>query len=139
MANEFVIKKGLYSNLFNSDGTCKIQDRLVENGWYLTTDTAEVFVALRQADDTLELKKINDIDFNSDIDLEEFDNRLSVLENEQKVHTYGYRVNFPSSGQEGHVYVAVDEKISYVWFNNEYVPLESGYEEPQVIFGGTAD
>ena len=139
MANEFVIKKGLSINLFNEDGTCKIQDQLVENGWYLTTDTAEVFVALRQPNDVLELKKINDIDFNSDIDLEEFDNRLSALENEQKVHTYGYRASFPSIGDEGHVYVAVDEKKSYVWFSNEYIAIESGYEEPQVIFGGTAD
>ena len=42
MANDFIIKKGHSSRL----GLIP-PENLIENCWYLTTDTAEVFVALR--------------------------------------------------------------------------------------------
>lgn len=141
MAKEFIIKKGLSTSLFDEQGNCKIaQSALVENGWYLTTDTAEVYVALRQADGLLYPKKINECD--AELDLESFDNRLTALENEDKLHTYGYRAGFPTEGIEGHMYVAADEQKTYIWYKNEYLLVgggDSSYEEPDVIYGGSAD
>ena len=141
MATEFIIKKGRSTVLFDENGSCRIpSDKLIENGWYLTTDTAEVYVALR-IDGVFQLKKLNEC--NTDIDfpeLDSFEDRLSALESEDKLHTYGYRKDFPSTGADGHMYVAVDEQQSYVWFNNAYIPVGgSEYEEPTIIFGGTAD
>ena len=73
MAQDFIIKKGHSSRL----GLIE-QDDLIENGWYLTTDTAEVYVALRQASGLLELKKINECDI--DIDFEAFETKLQSFE-----------------------------------------------------------
>lgn len=72
--------------------------------------------------------------------IDALDSRVSALEDEDKLHTYGYRTGFPSEGEVGHMYVAVDEQKTYVWFDDAYVPVGgSDYEEPQVIHGGTAD
>ena len=67
MATHFQIIKGLSNQFFNSDGSYsdKLKSHLYENAWYLTTDTAEVYVALRkdkQDPKSLILKKINNID-----------------------------------------------------------------------------
>jgi hypothetical protein len=133
MANEFIIKKGHSSRL-----SLIAQKDLVENGWYLTTDTAEVYVALRQDNGLLELKKINECNIDTDLDLETFEDRLSALEAQEKLHTYGYRSGFPTEGEEGHMYVAADEQKTYVWFNNDYLVVGSS-DNYDVIFGGTAD
>ena len=71
MATEFIIKKGRSTSLFNEDGNCRIpQDKLIENGWYLTTDTAEVYVALRSTpgdfSSDLVLRKLNECDVDTD-------------------------------------------------------------------------
>lgn len=138
MANEFVIKKGRSNVLFDTEGNCRIpQEKLIENGWYLTTDTAQVYVALR-IDNILQLKKLNECDTEFP-DLESFEDRVSALEAEEKIHTFAFRNLFPGVGSDGHMYVAVDEQKSYVWFNNDYIVVGSDYEEPTVIFGGTAN
>lgn len=138
MAQDFIIKKGHSSRLSQI-----AQEDLVENGWYLTLDTAEVYVALRQDNGLLELRKINECDPDVVVpDLESFESRLDALEAEEKLHTIGYRKDFPKPGMDGHMYVAVDEQKTYVWFNNDYLVVGetgSAYEEPEVIFGGTAD
>ena len=137
MANEFVIKKGLSERLFQLT-----QNQLTENGWYLTTDTAEVYVALRQPSGELELKKINECNVDTDFDFEAFDDRLTALESEDKLHTYGYRSAFPEIGEEGHLYVAVDEQKTYVFYNNIYAVVgeaNSMSDIPDMIFGGTAE
>lgn len=144
MANEFVIKKGHSSRL-----ELIAQDDLVENGWYLTTDTAEVYVALRQASGLLALKKINDCDIDNDLNLDSFETRLTALEADH-THTYGYRKDFPATGEPNHLYVAADTKRTYVFTNNNYLPIadqfdytdhDSNPETPNVriIFGGSAE
>jgi hypothetical protein len=65
--------------------------------------------------------------------------RIAALEDEDKLHTYGYRKGFPTTGQTGHMYVAVDEQKTYVWFNDDYVPLGGDTTEPEIIYGGSAD
>jgi hypothetical protein len=72
--------------------------------------------------------------------LAEIDARLTALEEKEtddSVITYGYRKDFPTEGQSGIMYIAIDEKKTYVWFNNEYLSVGgSDYEEPELIFGG---
>lgn len=69
--------------------------------------------------------------------IERIEERVAAIEDEDKLHTYGYRNLFPSEGQSGHMYVAVDEQQTYVWFNDEYIPVGgTKYEEPTIIFGG---
>lgn len=66
--------------------------------------------------------------------------RITALEEESDVITYGYRTGFPATGEAGKLYVAADEQKSYVWFNDDYLPLGgSDYDEPDIIYGGSAD
>ena len=66
--------------------------------------------------------------------------RITALEEESDVITYGYRTGFPATGEAGKLYVAADEQKSYVWFNNDYLPLGgSDYDEPDIIHGGNAN
>lgn len=137
MANEFIIKKGQSDRLFQLT-----QEQLVENCWYLTLDTAEVYVALMQDTGLLELKKLNECNLEQDFDFESFEERLSNLENEDKLHTFGYRSVFPENGINGHLYTAVDEGKTYVFYNDQYIIVGEANDksiEPDVIFGGTAD
>lgn len=141
MATEFKILRGSKHTLIDANGKSLIpQEKLVNGYWYLTNDTAEVYVCL-EIDGELCLRKINDCDIDNDFsDLESFESRLDALEAEEKLHTYGYRTGFPVEGIEGHMYVAADEQKTYVWFNNEYLVVgTAASEEPQIIYGGSAD
>ena len=148
MANEFIIKKGHSSKL-----SLIAQDDLIENGWYLTTDTAEVYVALRSvagdSSSPLTLRKLNECDIDSDLNLESFETRLQALEAE-RTHVYGYRKDFPAEGQRDHIYVATDEKKTYVFVNNQYLQIADQFDytdhdnnpetpEVRIIYGGSAD
>lgn len=144
MANEFVIKKGHSSRL-----KLIAQADLVENGWYLTTDTAEVYVALRQTDGLLALKRINDCDIDNDLNLDSFETRLAALEADH-THTYGYRKDFPATGEVNHLYVAADTKRTYVFTNNTYLPIADQFDytdhdgnadtpKVRIICGGSAE
>ena len=142
MATEFKILRGSKATLVDDNGVVLIPESKLVNGyWYLTNDTAEVFVCL-EIDGHKTLKKINECDIDTDFDFESFDDRLTALESEEKLHTYGYRSSFPELGVEGHIYVAVDEQKTYVFFNNEYAVIgevNDGTGSPDIIFGGTAD
>jgi hypothetical protein len=144
MAQDFIIKKGHSHRL-----GLIAQEDLVENGWYLTTDTAEVYVALRQDNGLLALKKINECNIDTDLDLESFEIRLQALEAEH-THVYGYRKDFPKDGQRDHIYVATDEKRTYIFTNNKYLPIADQFDyddhdnnsetpEVRIIYGGSAE
>jgi hypothetical protein len=66
------------------------------------------------------------------------DERLAALEEkESDVITYGYRKDFPEVGEVNKMYVAADEGKTYIWFNDDYLPVGGGdYEEPTTIYGG---
>lgn len=143
MAVDFKILRGNKENLIDENGNSKLpEEKLVNGYWYLTNDTAEVYVCL-EIDGQLTLKKINECNVSTDLpDFDSFERRLEAIEAEEKIHTYGYRTGFPSVGVYGHMYAAVDEQKTYVWFNNEYVlvgDVSADSEGPDVIFGGTAD
>ena len=138
MATEFKILRGNKNTLIDENGVALIpEEKLVDGYWYLTNDTAEVFVCLVVSGHKV-LRKINECDINNDFpDMESFEDRLTALENEEKLHTYGYRSSFPTTGVEGHMYIAVDEQQSYVWFGDAYISVTR--DEPDVIYGGSAD
>lgn len=144
MANEFIIKKGHSSRL-----GLIAQDDLIENGWYLTTDTAEVYVALRQESGLLELKKLNECSIDTDLDLESFETRLQALEAEH-THVYGYRKAFPLVGERDHMYIAEDEHRTYMFANGRYIHIADNFDsedhdgnpetpEVRIIYGGSAE
>jgi hypothetical protein len=65
------------------------------------------------------------------------DERLTALEEDSDVITYGYRKDFPSVGEVNKMYVAADEGKTYIWFNDDYLFVGGGdYEEPTMIYGG---
>ncbi len=144
MANDFIIKKGHSSRL-----GLIAQEDLIENGWYLTTDTAEVYVAIRQDNGLLALKKINECDIDNDLDLESFETRLQALEAEH-THVYGYRKSFPTKGERDHMYIAEDEHRTYMFADGRYIHIADNFDsedhdndsetpEVRVIYGGSAE
>lgn len=129
-------KNGLYM-LFDINCTTALKspDVTVETNWLKIGETSDISEFVSRIE-TIEnsLRELTE-------DLSSLDTRVTALEDEDKLHTYGYRAGFPDEGESGHMYVAVDEKKTYVWFNNEYIPVggDSGYEEPEVIYGGAAN
>lgn len=125
-----VSKNGLYF-LFDINCTTSLKspDVTVESNWLKIGETSEI-------SDFVE--RLNQID----TDLADIKGRLDALEEkEPDVVTYGYRSGFPTEGEANKLYVAADEGKSYVWFNDEYLPVSGGseYVEPAVIYGGSAD
>lgn len=123
-------KNGLYF-LFDPNCTTGLKSPNVENeaNWIKIGETSDIEAfATRVTVIESELTSIKD--------------RLEALENDSDVITYGYRSGFPTEGKTNKLYVAADEGKTYVWFNNDYLPVSgtgSEYEEPEVIYGGSAD
>jgi hypothetical protein len=125
-----ISKNGIYF-LFDPNATSavKVPDVANEANWHKIAEVADI------ADFTARLSTI-------ETNLQDLDTRLTTLEDESDVITYGYRSGFPAEGEDGKLYVAADEKKSYVWFNGEYLLVsrsDSSYEEPEIIYGGSAD
>lgn len=144
----------LDAETWDVDGTLVAYNGMIVAVWLDKTDTANngiyylfdinVTSALKKPDVTnaANWHKISDkVDLSSiEASIEDLETRVSALEDEEKLHTYGYRNLFPETGEDGHMYVAVDEKKTYVWANNDYIPVGgSEYVEPNVIYGGSAD
>ncbi len=149
MAMDFNILRGSKANLIDEQGNSKLPSGKLKNGyWYLTTDTAEVYVAL-EINGVLQLKKINECDVHNDFaGLESFEDRLSVLEAE-RTHVYGYRKDFPTVGERDHLYIAEDEHRTYIYADDRYIHIADKFDtedhdnnpdtpEVRIIFGGTA-
>jgi hypothetical protein len=131
MATEFKILRGNKANLVDEYGSCLLpREKLVNGYWYLTNDTAEVFVCLNSdptdANSELVLKKINELNA-----FDSFDPKVEF------VSTYG---NLPSMNPEvDTLYIVNDENASYRWTGSNWVCVGRDYNEIQVIFGGDAD
>jgi hypothetical protein len=111
-----------------------------KNGIYFLFDPL-VTTALKKPDFTLESNwhKIAEV---SDLhaQLSSIDARLTALEEDSDVVTYGYRSGFPVQGEANKLYVAADEGKTYIWFNDDYMLVGgSDSEQPEVIYGGSAD
>ena len=125
------------------------KDDTTKNGIYYLFDPT-ITSALKAPDVTNEanwhkLAEMHELaDFSTRIaaieaELAAIDIRLSALEDDSDVLTYGYRSGFPETGEANKLYVAADEEKSYIWFNNTYISVSSTYEEPNVINGGSAN
>ena len=152
MALDFKILRGNKSTLIDENGVALIpEEKLVNGYWYLTNDTAEVYVCL-DINGHLVLKKINDCDDTSDWDevrIQDIEDRLTGLEADH-THTYGYRKDFPVAGELNHVYVAEDQKRTYIFTSNGYLPIADKFDtvdhdnnqetpEVRIIYGGSAE
>lgn len=115
------------------------KDDTTKNGIYFLFDP-ECTSTLKNPDVTNEANWHKLVDAEGLVDkLSLIDERLTALEEkESDVVTYGYRSGFPVTGEVNKLYVAVDEGKSYVWFDNDYLPVSGGgdYTEPEVIYGG---
>lgn len=149
MVTDFKILRGNKSTLIDDNGNALIPENKLVNGyWYLTNDTAEVYVCL-EVDGHLRLKKINECNIDQDFaGFESFEDRLEALEAD-RTHVYGYRKDFPSAGQRDHMYIATDERRTYVFANNQYLPIADQFDymdhdqnpetpEVRILYGGSA-
>ena len=149
MAIDFKILRGNKDNLVDEHGNSKLpSDKLVNGYWYLTNDTAEVYVCL-EVDGQLKLRKINECNIDTDLDLDSFEDRLEKLEADH-THVYGYKKDFPTVGEVNHLYVAADQKKTYVFTMGNYLPIADQFDytdhdndpetpEVRIIYGGSAD
>lgn len=145
MATEFKILRGSKNTLIDENGVVLIPESKLVNGyWYLTNDTAEVFVCLPDIDGNLTLKKINDCSDSEwdEIRIEDIETRLTALEQQgSDVLTLTNYDSFPRPGRANVLYVDTSTQMSYIWSTDDYVIVggDVAYEEPEVIFGGTAE
>ena len=149
MALDFMILRGNKENLIDENGNSKLpEEKLVNGYWYLTNDTAEVFVCL-EVDGHLTLRKINECNVPSDFpEFDSFERRIEALEAD-RTHEYATRREFPNMGEKDHLYIAKNENRTYVYFNETYLPIADRFEtedhdadpntpDVRIIFGGSA-
>lgn len=106
--------------------TFKAPDVANEANWHKLADLEE-FKEI--------LNRLNDLELN----LSDLTQRVQTLETEPDVVTYGYKSGFPKIGKPNKLYVAVDQKKSYVWVDNDYIPVSDSDITYSVIFGGSAE
>ena len=137
---QFNIKKGLSTNLFDESGKAKIE--LQEGCWYLTTDTAELYVAL-MIEGILTLKKANDTISSFDKLSEEVAELKEELQGKASIRTITTRTHLPTTGQINIVYIIEDENrgciwngTNYVWTSPEQLDIPD-YRDIELISGGS--
>lgn len=148
-----------YADLFDvskwtSDGNIIAYNGMITAVWLNKADTSKngiyflfdplVTSTIKKPDVTVEANwhKLAEMSELTDFvqNLSELEARVTALEEDSDVITYGYRSGFPTVGVTDKLYIAADEGKSYIWFNDEYLPVGSNsYEEPEIIFGGSAD
>lgn len=130
-------KNGLYF-LFDINCTTSLKSPNValESNWLKIGETSEVSDLLER------ITKI-------DSELADINDRLDALEADS-THSYGYRKDFPTDGQQNHIYVANDERRTYIFVGGRYLPIadqfdyidndnDPGTPEVRFIYGGSAD
>lgn len=133
---QFQIKRGYRKYLFDENNNPSIP--LEEGCWYLTLDTAEVFVAINN-----ELKPLNQ----AEINLDDYDDRFESIEARldaieanagKREITFAEFSQFPTIGESNVLYIALDRNASYVFINGSYICVgeDSHYT---IINGGNAN
>ena len=71
--------------------------------------------------------------------LDSLEGRVSIIE-EKQTAIYDESEEFPETGVEGKIYIAAEEKKSYVWIDTlGYLCIGEDNDEPEIICGGSAD
>lgn len=124
MANQFQIKKGLSTNLFDANGKLLITPE--EGYWYITTDTFELYACFNGI-----LKAVGGI--------EDFETRLATLETrtEKIIRTYEEKAQLPKTGELHTLYIVEEDNLSYRWDEDTLSYIALGVEF-SVIDGGAA-
>lgn len=145
--NNFQIKCGYKNHLIDEvSGNTLIE--LEDGCWYLTLDTAEVYVAITR-NDSLYLCKINEA---PDIDLGPLNDRFDLVENrlnnletkitESDVLSYIDSKQFPTTGSINKIYIDISSNIAYRWDSesSRYISLSTTTEDLDIhiINGGNA-
>lgn len=130
-------KNGLYF-LFDINCTTSLKSPNValESNWLKIGETSEVSDLLER------ITKI-------DSELSDINDRLDALEADS-THSYGYRKDFPTDGQQNHIYIANDERRTYIFVGGRYLPIADQFDyidndsnpdtpEVRIIYGGSAN
>lgn len=135
---QFQIKRGYKRFLIDDENNPLIP--LEEGCWYLTLDTIEVFVAINGELKPLSQAEINIDDY--DQRFEDIESRLEALENkadQESEITFAEYSQFPSIGEINKLYIALDEKSSYIWDGDSYVKISGeSTSDIKLINGGSA-
>ena len=131
MDMKFKILRGLEANLSAAPK--------VDGYWYLTTDTAKLFVCIGG-----ELKPVSSESF----DPTEINNKISQLETDVEslkgqvasgnVVTKNTYEELPNVGSENSIYIVKAENATYRWTGEKYEAVGRDYKELNLIDGGTA-
>lgn len=135
---QFQIKRGYKRFLMDEENNPLIP--LEEGCWYLTLDTVEVFVAINNQLQPLNQAQIDIDDYDERFDA--IESRLEALENkaaEESEITFAEYAQFPSIGEINKLYIALDEKSSYIWDGDSYVKISGEADiDIKLINGGSA-
>lgn len=121
-------KNGIYflhdATVTSAKGT---PDVTKESNWHKLADVTDITVKLAAIDDSFE----------------NIENRLAALENgvEQEAQvTFAEYSQFPSIGESNKLYIALDEKASFIWDGDAYVRIggETTDIDIKLINGGSA-
>ena len=138
-------KNGLYM-LF--DGTnARKPDVTVETNWIKIGETSDI------SDFVSRIQTIESSIAEITSDITALDARVSELErlhNEDNVERFGYRNMFPAVGVLNRIYIANDEKRTYIYTTEGYIHIADQFDtidhdedentpEVRIIFGGTAE
>lgn len=96
---ELNIQRGLSIELFPADLNGQVNPRLdkQEGCWYLCTDTAELFLCIRDENDQLDLKRINEVETEVTIDpavLEALNTEINTIK--ESLASYAKKTDIPS-------------------------------------------
>lgn len=134
---DFNIKKGLSTNLLDETGKAKIE--LQEGCWYLTTDTAELYVAL-MVEGVLALKKANDTLESFDKLTEEVNELKTEVASKATIKFVANRTSLPITGEQNIVYIIEDENRACAWNGTHYIWTSKDvpdYNDITIIEGGS--
>ena len=135
---EFQIKRGYRKYLLDDNNNPLIP---IEDGcWYLTLDTAEVFVAINGQLQPLNQAEINLDDYDQRFNA--IESRLEALESKEDQASeliFAEYAQFPTVGEINKLYIALDEKSSYIWDGDSYVKISGeSTSDIKLINGGSA-
>jgi hypothetical protein len=135
-------KNGIYF-LFdkNNPGKDDVPEVTKEENWHKLASLSELSEVISQ----LQLLEAEITDLTDRVDA------LEALEAEEKVHTYGYRKAFPapSEAQLNHMYIANDQRRTYIFVGGSYLPIADQFEytdhdnnsdtpEVRILYGGNS-